>query len=481
MPKDSALLEWLKADRGGAAPLHQQLDEQLGDAIRDGRLPSGTPLPSSRRLAAELAISRGTILAAYDRLLGEGLLEVRGRSATFVADALPGRSEAPERKAPADGRASTAGFARANAAFEPNMPAIDAFPAMRWARLLTARCRQMTVELAVNHVHAGGYRPLRAALAEHLRTSRGVLCEPEQVIITNTARAALATVCRLAGKAGERCLVEDPGYTIGRRLIQSFGFEIVPLPVDERGIRLDPPLPKARLAYITPTHQMPLGVRLAEDRCETLIAWAKSEEAWIIEDDYDSEFRYTGQPIVALQHWDPDGSVIHIGTFAKTLFPSLRVAYLVVPKRLAQQTSDSAFLSGNEPMLHIQAALSDFIAQGHYAAYIRKARVVYRRRQSLLVEALNRHLAGITTVPQPAGGMYVVLPLPSDIPAPAVQSAAAEQGLRMLSIAHYAVNSPAPNALQLGYGGLPDRQIEPAARRLAAVIRAFRTGPAKLS
>src|SRR5262249_1719595 len=240
-----------------------------------------------------------------------------------------------------------------------------------------------------------------------------------------SARAAFATVCSLIATPGDRCLVEDPGYPIARWIIASHGLQSVPIAVDAEGMRADSKLPKAGLAYVTPTHQLPLGVQLSAVSCKALIDWAKSKDAWIVEDDYDSEFRYTGSAVVALQHWDPDGRVIHVGTFSKTLFPSLRVGYVIVPRALAKRMERAVFLAGREPTLHVQAALCDFIEQGHYAAHIRRARSVYRRRQRLLVDALNHYLEGIVAISPPPGSMHIVVPLPSEIPAMHLQSLAA--------------------------------------------------------
>lgn len=488
MPRDRALLDWLQVERGAVEPLHDQIGRQLRDAVRDGRLLPGTFLPSSRRLAADLAVSRGTITAIYDRLLGEGVLQVSDRSATFVAE-TPSRpvettdgpphhtSDSPVHQAPP----LEDDLPPPYPAFVPGIPAYDIFPAARWARLLRARSYQMTQELADSDAHIGGFRPLRRALADHLRTARGVLCDAEQVIIASSARAALVTACRLVAKAGDRAIVEDPGYPIARRVMAGLGLEVVPVPVDSGGAMLEPPLPAARLVYVTPTHQMPLGMRLSADRCRSLVEWTRTADAWVIEDDYDSEFRYAAEPVVALQHLDPNGRMLHIGTFSKTLFPSLRVAYLVVPTALAKTAGDQMYLFGHEPTLHVQAALADFIREGHYAAHIRRSRSVYRRRQGLLVEALNHHLAGDVSVSRPVGGMHVVVPLPPEIPAWAVQRAAAREGLHARSIAFYADRLPAPNALHLGFAGVLDRQIEPAVARLAAAVRSVAAGPVKLS
>ncbi len=484
MPKDRALLEWIDIDRNGAEPIQSQIDRQLRTAIQDGRLPPGCPLPSSRSLATDLGIARGTVIAAYDRLLGENLLQVRGRSATFVASQLPwlriptSRSKEPiaQSARPAGAKYLSDRDCPRYAEFLPGVPAFDMFPASRWTRLLSARCNQMSLDMVGEGAHAGGFKPLRNALTEHLRTSRGVLYEPEQIIVTSSARAALTTACRLVADRGDRCIVEDPGYAIARRVIASCGLELVPVPVDANGISMEPELPDARLAYVTPTHQMPLGVRLANDRCEKLLEWARTKDAWVVEDDYDSEFRYAGQPVAALQQSDPNGRVIHIGTFSKTLFPSLRVAYLIVPMSLAKPAADAVFLSG-EPVLHVQAALSDFIAQGHYAAHIRRARLVYRRRQGLLVDAINHHLKEIVTISQPSGGMHVVVPLPPGLPAERVQLAAAAEALYVRPVSYYTARWPAPNSVQLGYAAVPDRRIEPAVSRLARAIHSLRSGP----
>ena len=359
------------------------------------------------------------------------------------------------------------------------MPAFDIFPRERWARLISARSRQMSLEFADNDFHVGGYRPLRAALAAHLRTARGVVCTEERVIVTSSARAALSITCRLLSQFGDRCLVEDPGYITARTLIAGCGLEPLSIPVDSGGIQVEPSLPAARLAYLTPTHQWPLGVRLANSRRAILVEWTRRHDAWIIEDDYDSEFRYTGEAVVALQNDDPDGRVIYIGTFAKTLFPSLRVAFLIVPSALADLAAHATFLARHEPTLHVQAALADFIVQGHYARHIRHARKIYRRRQGLLVDAINHHLAGVASLERPSGGMQVILPLPADAPASMVQESAAAAHLHVRALTLYADRAIPPNALQLGFAAVPEHRIEPAVRRLGEVIRVVATGPSK--
>jgi GntR family transcriptional regulator/MocR family aminotransferase len=327
-------------------------------------------------------------------------------------------------------------------------------------------------------LHRGGYPPLQAALAAHFRSARGVVCEPEQVIIASSAKAALALLCRVLTQPGDRCLVEDPGYMVTRRILAACTVLPVPIKVDSDGIGVAPPVPPARLAYLTPTHQMPLGVTLADARAKLLLDWAEREDAFIIEDDYDSEFRYVGQPVVALQHADPNGRVIYIATLSKTMFPGLRVACLIVPVRLVKAAVEAVYLNGHAPNVQVQAALADFIAHGHYAAHIRKARAVYRWRQDLLVAALNHHLEGIVAVPRAAGGMNLVVPLPSDIPAVQVQELAAASALHARAVGFYTESGNAPNALHLGFAAVPERLIEPCVARLAEIVMSIRSGSA---
>jgi GntR family transcriptional regulator/MocR family aminotransferase len=433
-------------------------------------------------LARDLAIARGTATAVYDRLIGEGMLSVRERAAVFVAEGFEGgrgdHTTSPY-QAMRIASQSDDGLPPAYAAFLPGVPALNVFPSLAWSRILAVHSRNMARDIAGEGIYVGGYPPLRAALAEHLATARGVLGDPDRIVVTNSARAALTAVCRLLARPGDRCLVEDPGYPIAHRIIVASGLEAVPIPVDNEGMRVDAALPEARLAYVTPTYQLPLGVSLSPERSESLIEWGKRKSAWIIEDDYDSEFRYAGRPVVSLQRLDQHDRVIYIGTFAKTMFPSLRAGFVVAPPDIASDLAIMVSLSGQEPALHLQAALADFIAKGHYARHIRKARAIYRRRQELLVNALNLHLDDMVTLSPPAGGMSLFLTLPDDISALDVQTLAARDGIHARAAAYYSLKADPPNALHLGFAAVPDRQIEPAANRLAAVIRSFRSGPSK--
>lgn len=486
MPKRIVLLDWIEIKRDAGTPLQRQLGDQLKAAIGSGRLPPGARLPSSRTLAADLAIARGTATAVYDRLIGEGLLSVRDRSAVYVAEGFGpeprverGSGKSPPFQAMRDAIQSDDDLPPPYTAFLPGVPAFDVFPSLTWSRILAGQSRNMAPDIAGEGTYVGGYPKLQAAVAEHLGNARGLRCSPAQVVVTNSARAGLTAVCRLLARPGERCLVEDPGYPIAHRIIVGCGLKAVPIPVDGDGMKVDPLLPDARLAYVTPTYQLPLGVSLSAGRAKALVEWARRQSAWIIEDDYDSEFRYAGHPLVSLQRLDPYERVIHVGTFAKTMFPSLRAGFLIAPEDIARDLAIVVHLGGQEPALHIQAALADFISNGHYALHIRKARSIYRRRQGVLVGALNRHLEGIVALSPPAGGMNLLLTLPPDISAIKVQTLAARDGLHARAVSYYALKAEPPNALHLGFAPLPDRLIEPAAARLSAIIRSLRSGPSR--
>ena len=483
MPKQRALLDWIKVERNASAPLQRQIADQLKAAIVSGRLPVGTRLPSTRSLARDMAIARGTATAVYERLIGEGLLSVRERSAVSVAEGVGERQLGRGGNRPPPFRAMQNAISGDDAlpapfpAFLPGVPALDIFPASVWSRILAAHSRNMTPDIAGEGTYVGGYPPLRMAVAEYLGSARGVACDPDQVVVTNSARAGLTAVCRLLARPGDRCLVEDPGYPIAHRIIVGCGLQAVPIPVDSEGMKVDLDLPNATLAYVTPTFQMPLGVSLSPDRCKTLIEWARRQLAWIIEDDYDSEFRYAGRAVTSLQDLDPYERVIYLGTFAKTMFPSLRAGFLVAPADIARDLAIMVHLGGQEPSLHLQAALADFISNGHYAVHIGKARAIYRRRQELLVNTLNRNLDGIVALSPPLGGMNFLVMLPPDISALKVQTLAASDGLHARAVEYYALELEPPNGLHLGFASLPDRDIEAAAERLAAIIRSLRSGP----
>ena len=491
MPKPRLLLDWIVLDVNDDLPLYRQLYFKLRNAIVSGTLSAGSLLPSSRVLSRELGVSRNTVLNAYDQLLAEGYLKTSEGSATTVAhlvsEAQAGvpipiesssETELPliSRRGLELQRSLTEWVTFPEVvAFAPGIPAFGEFPVKKWARLLASQAQRMQPEMADTESHLGGYGPLREALVAYLQSSRMVACESDQVFIVSSARAGLDLICRLIADPEASCLMEEPGYITAKDVMQAAGLKIVPVPVDAEGLQVDlgeRSAPKARLAFVTPTHQWPTGVSLSASRRQQLLDWAERRNAWIIEDDYDSEFRFSSPPLATLQGLDGGRHVLYIGTFSKVLFPSLRTAYIVVPKSLIRLVRHTVFCSGQEPPLHIQAALAEFIREGYFFSHIRRMRRIYKRRQAMFAEALARHLANQIPVVRPPGGMQMMLPLPNDILAERVSRHAAAAGIHARPLNMYALTDTAPNALHLGFAAVSERQIEPAAKALADAILA---------
>jgi len=495
MPRPHLLLDWIALDSAAAAPLYRQLYTQLHAAVVEGRLEAGSLMPSSRVLAQELGVSRNTVLNAYEQLAAEGYLETNEASATLVSQ-LPVDGQAPEENDTgpvADGHEAANGAVLPEGsqrwlalrdsmpsldlpqavAFTPGVPAFDQFPIRTWARLLARHTHRMQPDMADNDDHIGGYGPLREALTSYLRASRMVVCQPDQVLVVSSGRAGLDLVCRVLGDSGAPALVEEPGYNTAKTTIRAAGMPIVPAPVDIEGIRIDVGernAPDARLAYVTPSHQWPTGVSLSAARRHQLLTWAERRNAWIIEDDYDSEFRYAGSPLATLQGLDGGHRVIYLGTFSKVMFPSLRTAYIVVPPSLVAVFRKALYYAGQEPPLHVQAALADFIGEGHFSAHIRRMRRVYKRRQGAVVDGLFKRIGHCIPVERPPGGMQMALALPPDYRAADVSQAAARAGLHVRPLGLYSLTDPSPNAVHLGFAAIPDRAIAPAAETLADAI-----------
>ena len=345
-------------DRSSAVPLHRQVYHDVREAILARRFTSGMRLPSSRELAAELGVSRNTIVSAFEQLLAEGYVEARTGAGTHVAFALPAEllgGTPPPLEPPSNGIPRAAALSRRGTllartpmscspgedkprAFQVGMPAVDAFPFRTWRQLMSRRWRQLPRSLLC-YGDPAGYAPLREAVADYLRASRAVRCRTEQVIIVAGSQQALELCATVLLDPGDAAWIENPGYPGARGALLGGGARLVPVPVDEEGIDVaagTAACPDARLAYVTPSHQYPLGVVMSLSRRLALLKWAEQAGAWVVEDDYDSEFRYRARPLAALQGLDRHGRVIYVGTFSKVLFPSLRLGYLVVPPDLVE-------------------------------------------------------------------------------------------------------------------------------------------------
>lgn len=480
---------WAAGERGDC--MNRELYELIKCQILEGALSGGSRLPPSRVLGQELGVSRNTVLYAYDQLLAEGYVTATVGRGTFVADVL----RRPEHRSVAD---SGAGFleppatstptlsargaqllARSGAsnrqwgAFVAGVPDVSLFPRHIWLRLLNRHWRRASAE-ALSYSTVGGHPALRHALAEHLHLARSVRCEPEQIVITSGIHQAIDVVSRLLGDPGDRAWVEDPGYWGTRSVLTSNGIEAVAVPVDEHGMapgdeQLSGPAP--RFIFTTPSHQYPLGMSMSVPRRLMLIDYAQRTGCWIVEDDYDSEFRFEGRPLASLQGLDRHERVIYMGTFSKTLFPGMRTGYMVLPKSIAECATQALSELYREGQLVQQAALADFMAEGHYAAHIRRVRHLYARRHALLRQSIARHLGDAWPVASQDAGLHLVLLLPGDMDDVHISSELGAQQIAARPLSHYYQSVGLPQrGLLLGYACVPEELIDPGVCVIAAVI-----------
>ncbi len=480
-------------DPQGTVPLHRQLYSALRQAILNGQLTAGRRLPPTRVLAQELSISRTTVLSAFEQLLAEGYLEARTGSGTYVARELPETLlQAPaqplRRKRPGLSRRSPSrrglllastpvtlpreSLAPATRAFNVGQPALEEIPFAIWERLARRYYRQPPQEL-LWYGDPAGYRPLREAIAAYLNTSRALQCSPDQVLITSGAQQGIDLAARVLLDPGDAVWVEDPGYLGARGTLTAQGARLVPVPVDAEGLNIAAGRERclyARMAYITPSHQYPLGVVMSLKRRLELLEWARRSDAWLLEDDYDSEYRYHGRPLAALQGLDQHGQVIYVGTFSKVLFPALRLGYLVVPPDLVGAFVSARALSDRHAALLEQAVLADFIAEGHFTRHIRRMRALYAQRQQALIEALKQELAGLIEVVPHEAGMHLVAWLPPQSNDREISRRAARLGVEALALSSFALAHRQRPGLLLGYACTNEDQIRAGVRLLARAI-----------
>jgi GntR family transcriptional regulator/MocR family aminotransferase len=475
-------------------PLYQQLYIHLQTAVRTGDLKPGMRLPSTRALAILLNISRHTVLNAYQQLIAEGYLDGMVGNGTFVAQILPdhlltssqhkylietslAEPDTPrfseqatlQLTAPRMPMATLDGSGVSARPFRFGAPALRAFPYKVWSRLLIRQARRLPAS-AFPYQHAAGYLPLREAIAAHAMVSRGVHCTPEQILIVSGAQGGLDLVARLLINAGDPVWMEDPGYLKARGAFLGSGAKIIPVPVDEEGLVVETGIaraPQARLVYLTPSHQFPLGVTLSLARRLALLDWARHADAYILEDDYDSEYHYSRRPLPALQGLDNDGRVIYIGTFSKVLFPALRLGYLILPLHLVEAfRAVRNFIDTHPPMLE-QAVLADFIVDGHFTRHLRKMRSLYAERRVTLLEAAREIDLEIQP---PEAGMHCIGWLPEGMDALPLAREAARQGIDIAPVSHFSIEPLARDGILLGYGDYSVEQIQDGIRRLALAM-----------
>jgi GntR family transcriptional regulator/MocR family aminotransferase len=485
---DSILSDWLleHLDTTAGEPVYRQLFRLLQKAILSGRLASGAKLPSSRALGADLSIARNTVIQVYEQLLGEGYVETQGGSGTYVADTTPdrvieGQSGSPRRAVRDRHRLSARGKRTIElsgvskqqwGAFMPGVPDVTQFPLKTWTRLQSRIWRNPKPEL-LTYAPGGGYRPLRRALADYLRVARSANCQPEQIVITTGIHQSVDLAVRLLCDVGDQVWIEEPCYWGLRGILLSSGLKLTPIPVDGEGMNPDarhlakPP----RLIICTPSHQYPLGMVMSLARRRMLLEYARQHNCWIIEDDYDSEFRFGIRPLASLQGLDNNGQVIYLSSFSKTLFPGMRVGYMAVPAPMADLFSLGLAELYREGQLMQQAVLAEFINEGYLTSHIRRVRGLYAERRALLIDAVHRRFGDALPVMGDEAGLHLVLGLPDLRDDWAVCRLAMERGIiaRPLS-AYYSVAKAAKVGLLLGYGCVPSENIAPAFDKLADVV-----------
>jgi GntR family transcriptional regulator/MocR family aminotransferase len=477
-------------DEHSSSPIYRQLYDWFRLAILDGRLRPGERVPSTRSLAAELKISRIPVLSAYEQLLAEGYLQTFVGAGTFVARSIPedvfrpvgqalrraGRQNRPRR---ISRHVETAMLVpqfpdtRTLGAFRTCLPALDQFPISIWSSLLARHSRDSSAEL-MGYGDPMGYEPFRKAIAEYLGAARSLRCEASQVMVVAGSQQGLQISSRVLLDAHNQVWMEEPGYPRARQTLVLEGAIPVPVPVDHEGLDVEEGLrryPDARAAYITPSHQYPTGVTMSAARRMMLLDWAARTGSWIIEDDYDSEYRFTSRPIASLQGLDLEDRVIYIGTLSKVLFPALRLGYLVVPKDLLGAFRAARGATDIFPTTLFQAALTDFIREGHFARHIRRMRMLYKQRCETLAETIRAKMGAQLEIISADGGMHLAGLLPPGVDDMAVSRKAAGIGLCANPLSTCYLERPPRGGLILGYGATDTDQIKEGVRRLATIVR----------
>ena len=498
MPKRPAGIPvTLPLDARSGATLQRQVYDGLRAAILAGRLRPGIRLPSTRSLAADLAVARNTVTAAFGQLVAEGYAEARVGAGTVVARALPDdltkvaarlaldNAGTPVRNRPRisrRGRSLSAARACCDLPtlrpFQPGWPALDHVPLDLWWRLAMRVGRRLGREL-LGHGDPAGYPPLRKAIAEYVAVSRGVRCAAEQVVVTAGSQQALFVAAQVLLDPDDAAWVEDPAYPGTVNALRAAGARLVPIPVDAEGIDVrfaEQRRPAPRVVAVTPSHQYPLGVTMTLARRLELLRLARRARAWVLEDDYDSEFRYSSRPIPALQGLDQDGRVIYLGTFSKTLFPALRLGYAVVPADLVRPfTAARSVLDVHSPVLE-QAVLAEFITAGYFERHLRRMRALYAERQQVLLEEARRHLAGLVELAPSGAGLQCVGWLAPGLDDQAAARAAAAHDVDVTPVSRFALRRLSRPGLLLSFGAFEPRQIRAGVQRLAEALRAARDG-----
>ena len=484
----SGILPFIPVDRRARKALHRQIYDAYRGAIIEGRLRPGQRIPSSRGLASELCVSRFPVLNAYAQLLAEGYLESRVGAGTVVSSSLP---EQLTSCAPAGGQFATsrsgprpvvrrsflpraessAPWLHGWGAFGVGQVAVDQFPVHIWSSLVARRCRSMDAK-SFHYGDQMGSKALRETLASYLRAARSLRCEAEQVMITSGSQQALEISARVLLDSRNSVWIEEPCYRLAREVFALTGCHLVPVPVDQEGLDVAAGIKrchKARTVFVTPSHQFPLGVTMSASRRFQLLDWAQRAGSWIIEDDYDAEYRYESLPIASLQGLDANGRMIYLGTCSKVLFPSLRLGYGVIPPDLVDHFLAIRRAMDLGPPTFYQEVLADFIAEGHFARHIRRMRVLYGERRRVLVDSIDKELGSRVNVLGDEAGMHLAVTLPNQSLDTEIAERAARQNLRIWPLSPSYLGGARPGFI-LGFGSASVEEIPAAVRKLRKLL-----------
>lgn len=485
----SGITPVIAVSKKASKSLYNQVCEAYRQAIVDGNLRAGQRVPSTRVLAAELGISRIPVTSAYAQLLAEGYFESRIGSGTIVSKSLPDHAATPQAKGNLSatlrssrrelskrcgGLPSAEGFYRRRGImpFSVSQIAFEHFPLQIWKSLLTRHSRSASAR-SFDYGDPMGSRDLREVIASYLRTARGVRCEAEQIVIVSGSQQGLEVSTRVLLDAGDRVWMEEPGYSFARSIFAMSGCHVVPVPVDVEGLDVALGVKRccrARAVLVTPSHQYPLGVTMSASRRLQLLDWAERRRSWIIEDDYDSEYRYEGMPITSLQGLDRKWRVLYIGTFSKVLFPSLRLGYVVLPADLVERFLAVRFALDISPPTFHQKVLADFIREGHFSRHIRRMRVTYGERRSALLRCIREELGAAAEVPGGQTGLHLSILL-NGISDREIAARASRQNLSLTPLSPFYSGKGARQGFVLGFGSTPVQEIPVAVHKLRMLVK----------
>ena len=489
----TGFLPVIAVDRNSSTPLHRQIYDIYRAAIVNGNLAPEQKVPSSRALAAELRISRIPVLSAYAQLLGEGYLESVEGGGTFVSKSLPDRFPSSQHRReetpkvhsgprPISSRSATlpsfigAPWLVGRGAFTVGQVAVEHFPFHVWLRLVSRYYKSVRAA-PLYFSDPMGSKDFRSSIAKYLRTVRSVKCDADQIMVVSGSQQALDVAARVLLDPGDSVWLEEPGYSLSRRVFMLAGCRLIPVPVDQEGLSVAAGIrlcKNARAAYVTPSHQFPLGATMSSSRRHQLLEWAQQVGAWIIEDDYDSEYRYESSPIASLQGLDRNSRVIYVGTFSKTLYPSLRVGYVVIPTDLVDRFAATRLAMDVYPSDLFQAVLSDFINEGHYSRHLRRTSLLYRERREALVNAIAEQFGSAVQVQGEQSGLHLVATLPEGLDDQQVAKRAAAKNVWAWPLSTCYLGRPVLQGLVLGFGSTPLAEVGPAIRRLNKAIDELR-------